>query len=115
MFQDEKEPTPIAEVVVVDVEADPPHLLAELTISWRRVVRALRLGDPGTWQIGRLVREEEYQAVELLEPEEGFDLDRVAGSLAELEAARTDRLGQLSLQVTHEEIDEPSGRSARSA
>jgi hypothetical protein len=111
-FQDEEQPTPTADVGVVDVEADPPRRLAELTVSWRRVVAALRLADPGTWQIGRLVREEDYKAVELLEPKEEFDFDRVAARLAELEAAGADRLGQPALQTTLVEIDNASGTQA---
>lgn len=111
-FQGEKEPTPTADVTVVDVEADPPRRLAELTISWKRVVAALRLAEPGTWQIGRLVPEEEFKAVELLEPKQGFDLDRVAARLAELEAAGADRLGQPPLQMTLVESDNAGGTQA---
>ena len=91
-FSYQEQPTPTADVIVVDVDVDPPRLLAELTVR-RRVVAALRLAEPGTWQIGRLVREEEFQAVELLEPEEGFDLDPVATKLGELqEVGRTSQL-----------------------
>lgn len=94
VFAGDDEPTPTVEVVVVDVESDPPRPLAALTISWRRVVAALRLAEPGTWQIGRLVREAEFQAVELLEPDKGFDLDRVAAKLGELqEVALPGQLG----------------------
>jgi hypothetical protein len=92
-YQDEEGPTPTADVSVVDIEADPPQRLAEITISWRRVVAALRLAKPGTWQVGRLVREQEYQAVELIEPGDGCDLDRAAAQLGELEAARADEIG----------------------
>ena len=92
-YQDEEQPTPTAEVSVVDIEADSPQRLAELTISWRRVVPALRFAKPGTWQIGRLLREQEFQAVELLEPAEEFDLDRAAAQLGELEAAGADGIG----------------------
>jgi hypothetical protein len=99
VYQGEEQPTPTADVVIVDVETDSPRRLAELTISWRQVVAALRFAEPGTWQIGRLVREEEYQAVELLEPKDGFELDRVAGCLGVLEAAATDQAVQLELSL----------------
>jgi hypothetical protein len=103
VFQGDEKPTPTADVVVVDIEANPPRLLASLSISWRRVVPALRLVEPNTWQVGRLVREEEYQAVELLEPDKGFDLERAAARLGELEAAGTGRLGQLALPLSNGE------------
>ena len=62
-FEGDHEATPTADVAVVDVETDPARPVAALSISWRRVVAALRLTEPGTWQVGRLVRED--QAVEL--------------------------------------------------
>jgi hypothetical protein len=98
VFQGEDQPTPTADIVVIDLEADAPRRLAELTISWRRVVAALRLAESGTWQVGRLVREEEYQAVELLEPKDSFDLDRVSALLGALEGGGPGEPGQLELR-----------------
>jgi hypothetical protein len=107
VFPGDDEPTPTVDVVVVDVDSDAPRPLAALTISWRRVVAALRLTEPGTWQIGRLVREAEFQAVELLEPERGLDLDRVAVQLGELqEAALPSQLAITDGAAEHDNVCE---------
>jgi hypothetical protein len=96
-FEGDDEATPTADVAVVDVEADPARPVAALSISWRWVVAALRLTEPGTWQVGRLVRE--AQAVELREPDQDFDLERVARQLGELELTGADCATQLALPV----------------
>jgi hypothetical protein len=84
-FEDDDDPTPVAEVAVVDVETEPARPIAALSISWRRVVGALRLAERGTWQIGKLEREAEYNTVEFHPPEPTLDLDRVASELEQLE------------------------------
>jgi hypothetical protein len=90
-FQDDEGATPIAEIVVVDVETEPARPIAALSISWRRVVGALRLVDRGTWQIGRLEREDEYNAVEFRPPSPTFDLEKAASQLGVLELQRGGR------------------------
>jgi hypothetical protein len=62
-----------------------------LQISWRRVLAALRLAERDVWQVGRLVREEEYNAVELLPPGPSLNLERVAERLGELESSAYSR------------------------
>jgi hypothetical protein len=103
VFEGADGPTATADIMVVDVEADPPRPLAGLSVSWRRVVAALRLAAPGTWVVGRLQREAEFSAVELLEPVPGFDLDRVALQLGELEQAGVGGAGQLALPIVDAE------------
>jgi hypothetical protein len=83
-FKGDLEPTELAEVAVVDIESEVAQPVAALQISWRRVVRALRITDPETWQIGRLEREPEYNAVEFRPPDSTFDLERAASQLGQL-------------------------------
>jgi hypothetical protein len=82
-FEGETKPTPVVEVMVVDLETAPVRTIASLTISWRRVVPALRLGESDTWQVGRLKRE--GNAVMFLPPDPTFDLERAASELGGLE------------------------------
>jgi hypothetical protein len=90
-FSEDDGATPVCTVAVVDVEEQPLRPVAVLEITWRRVVPALRLTEPGTWTIGRLQREEESNAVELLPPDEKFDLEQAAVALGEQMQSQRDQ------------------------
>jgi hypothetical protein len=80
-FDGEEYETPVAEVAVVDLE-DEPQLLGVVAITWKRVIRLLEISPADEWQVGRLEREPEYQAVELAPMD--FDEQRVGAVLAEV-------------------------------
>ena len=98
VFDGDDGPVTVAEVAVVDLDGDEPRPLAVLEITWKRVVRQLRIAEPGSWQIGTLVEEPEYHAKELEPPgrERRPGRDRrearpVAGGLARRAEAARDR------------------------
>jgi hypothetical protein len=104
-FEGETEPTPTADIGVVLVEGGEAKPVAALTISWKRVVAALRLGPPGVWQVGRLVKEPEYGAVELHPPDAAFALEKVAEALAQVDTPT----GQLELPAGDQDTPAPAG------
>ncbi len=99
VFDDDDGPVTVAEVAVVDLEGDEPRPLAVLEITWKRVIRQLRIAEPGSWQIGTLTEEPEYHAKELTPPGEDVDLDAIAEKLGRLQAASLTEPKQLQLEA----------------
>jgi hypothetical protein len=93
VFEGETEATPVVDIGVVLLEGGVAKPVAALPVSWKRVVAALRFAERDTWQVGKLVKEPEFGAVELLPPDEGFPLAKVAEQLAKLDTPT----GQLEL------------------
>ena len=96
-FQEDEDPVPTADIAVVDLEGGTAVPVAVLSISWKRVVASLRLAEKGTWQVGKLVREPEFGAVEFHPPDDDFKLDEVPAVLARLEEPT--KAGQLTLPM----------------
>jgi hypothetical protein len=90
-FEGETDPTPTADIMVVDLEGGAKPIAA-LTISWTRVVPSLKLAERGSWQVGKLAREPEYGAVELHEPDPDFELEKVAEALLQLDRPTPEQL-----------------------
>jgi hypothetical protein len=105
-FEGETAATSTADIAVVDLEGGTAVPIAVVSISWKRVVASLRLVEKGVWQVGKLIREPEYQAVELHPPDEGFSLDTVAQALEQLDES-TAAPGQLTLPAADDE--KPAG------
>jgi hypothetical protein len=113
VFKDGEEAKDVVEIVAVNLDGAQPELLGTVEVNWTRVVRALA-ADPKSWQVGTLIEEPEYKAVELKPAGKDVDLDAIAETLGHLQVAALSPPKQLELTVGEKETateDSPPARS----